>query len=265
MNPALIISEVSHTYGSNPALTALSVHLPIGSSCGLIGPDGAGKSTLLGLLAGVKRLQTGRIAVLGGDLQHPAHRRSLYQRIAFMPQGLGHNLYPELSVVENLRFFAELFGLSRQQATQQIDTLLAATDLTAFAERPAGKLSGGMKQKLGLCCALIHAPDLLILDEPTTGVDPLSRQHFWALIERVRASRPQLTLLVATAYMEEAERLCSRFGLMNHGRLCLEGTLEDLRESTGLDHLAEMFLQLMNSPDTAGAGPRLGAVEEGQP
>ena len=250
MSPALIIRDVSHHYGSSPALSAFSAQLPAGSSCGLIGPDGAGKSTLLGLLAGVKRLQTGQIEVLGDDVQHPAHRRSLYQRIAFMPQGLGHNLYPELSVVENLRFFAELFGLSRHEATQQIDTLLAATDLTAFAERPAGKLSGGMKQKLGLCCALIHAPDLLILDEPTTGVDPLSRQHFWALIERVRANRPQLTLLVATAYMEEAERF-EHCWMLDHGKLLAAAPTTELLAHSDADSLDGAFTHFQQREQAA--------------
>jgi len=225
--PAITAQGISHHYGIHQALADIAFSLPVGSRCGLIGPDGAGKSSLLGLIAGVKKLQQGELQVLGGDINERRHRHTLYQRIAFMPQGLGHNLYPDLSIEENIRFFADLFGLNRQEREARMTSLLAATDLTAFAERPAGKLSGGMKQKLGLCCALIHEPDLLILDEPTTGVDPLSRQHFWQLIERVRQDRPQLTLLVATAYMEEAVQF-EHCLMMDQGLLIAQGRTTDL-------------------------------------
>ena len=134
------------------------------------------------------------------------HRRAVCPRIAYMPQGLGKNLYPDLSVRENIEFFARLFGQSRSEREWRISEVLDSTGLTPFADRPAKKLSGGMRQKLGLCCALIHDPDLLILDEPTTGVDPLSRRQFWELIDRMRSRRPGMSVLVATAYMEEAER-----------------------------------------------------------
>src|SRR5450830_293503 len=203
---ALHATGIQHRYGKQQALVDIAFSLPAGTRCGLIGPDGAGKSSLLGLIAGVKKLQDGQLEVLGGSIADRRHRNSLYPRIAFMPQGLGGNLYPELSISENIRFFATLFGLSKADCDQRMHNLLLATDLERFADRPAGKLSGGMKQKLGLCCALIHDPDLLILDEPTTGVDPLSRRRFWELVETVRSERPQLTLLVATAYMEEAEQ-----------------------------------------------------------
>src|SRR5205807_5141203 len=136
----------------------------------------------------------------------PEHRRSSLPRIAYMPQGLGRNLYPTLTVLENLDFFGRLFGQAKGEREQRITGLLAATGLDPFPDRPAGKLSGGMKQKLSLCCSLIHDPDLLILDEPTTGVDPLSRRQFWRLIEDIKTDRSELTVLVATAYMEEAER-----------------------------------------------------------
>ena len=140
-----------------------------------------------------------------------------------MPQGLGRNLYPTLSVYENVDFFARLFGHDRAERERRIADLLDATGLAPFADRPAGKLSGGMKQKLGLCCALIHDPDLLILDEPTTGVDPLSRRQFWELIERIRADRPGMSVLVATAYMEEAARF-DWLVAMNAGRVLATGT-----------------------------------------
>lgn len=162
---ALQATAINHRYGKQQALVDITFSLPAGTRCGLIGPDGAGKSSLLGLIAGVKKLQDGQLQVLGGAIEDRRHRNSLYPRIAFMPQGLGGNLYPELSISENIRFFATLFGLSKADCDQRMHNLLLATDLARFAERPAGKLSGGMKQKLGLCCALIHDPDLLILDQ----------------------------------------------------------------------------------------------------
>ena len=232
--------SISHRYGKQQALQEVSFSLPVGSRCGLIGPDGAGKSSLLGLISGVKILQQGTLQVLGGPIDQRRHRSILYQRIAFMPQGLGHNLYPDLSVKENIRFFATLFGLRRAEREVRMASLLAATDLTDFADRPAGKLSGGMKQKLGLCCALIHDPDLLILDEPTTGVDPLARRHFWDLIEKVRADRPHLTLLVATAYMEEAEQF-EQCLMMDRGRLIASGLTQELAAVTPSGKLDQAF------------------------
>ncbi|AUY35069.1 ribosome-associated ATPase/putative transporter RbbA [Pseudomonas sp. PONIH3] len=237
---ALQADGVSHRYGDLQALHPLAFSLPAGTRCGLIGPDGAGKSTLLGLIAGVKRLQQGELHVLGGSIRQRRHRTALYPKVAFMPQGLGNNLYPELSIRENIRFFATLFGLGRAECEQRMASLLRATDLERFAERPAGKLSGGMKQKLGLCCALIHEPDLLILDEPTTGVDPLSRRRFWELVEQVRAQRPQLTLLVATAYMEEAEQF-EHCLMLDAGRLLAAGLSRELAATTPSGKLDDAF------------------------
>jgi len=237
---ALRASGINHRYGALQALHDIAFDLPAGTRCGLIGPDGAGKSTLLGLIAGVKRLQQGELEVLGGPIRKRSHRASLYPRIAFMPQGLGGNLYPDLSISENIRFFATLFGLSRSECDARMHTLLEATDLARFAERPAGKLSGGMKQKLGLCCALIHEPDLLILDEPTTGVDPLSRRRFWELVEHVRQQRPQLTLLVATAYMEEAEQF-EHCLMLDRGKLIAAGLSSELARATPSGKLDEAF------------------------
>ena len=189
---------------------------------GLIGPDGVGKSTLLGLVAGVTRPQQGEILVLGGDVRSTEQLRLNRSRIAYMPQGLGRNLYPTLSVTENIDFFGHLFGLAQHALAERRDQLLAATGLAPFHDRAAGKLSGGMKQKLGLCCALVHDPDLLILDEPTSGVDPLSRRQFWELIASIRADRPAMTMLVATAYMEEAEGF-DHLVAIDQGRLLAEG------------------------------------------
>ena len=233
-------AHIYHRYGKQSALEDVSFSLPVGSRCGLIGPDGAGKSSLLGLISGVKILQQGQLDVLGGPIDQRRHRATLYQRIAFMPQGLGHNLYPDLSIAENIRFFATLFGLSRAERELRMISLLKATDLYEFAERPAGKLSGGMKQKLGLCCALIHDPDLLILDEPTTGVDPLARRHFWDLIEQVRADRSQLTLLVATAYMDEAAQF-EQCLMMDRGRVLASGLTQELADATPSGKLDDAF------------------------
>ena len=203
---AVEIRGLSHSYRGKTALDNITLSLPQGASIGMIGPDGVGKSTLLALIAGVKTIQKGSVRVLGADPARRREREALLPRIAFMPQGLGKNLYPTLSVHDNVAFHARLFGLNRREREERIARLLDATGLTPFAERAAGKLSGGMKQKLSLCCALVHDPELLILDEPTTGVDPLSRRQFWQLVAELRAENPGMTVLVATAYMEEAEQ-----------------------------------------------------------
>lgn len=219
---------------------------------GFIGPDGAGKSTLLGLIAGARKLQTGNISVLGGDIDDSGHRRAVCTRIAYMPQGLGKNLYQEISVAENLTFFGTLFGLSGPERNSRIQRLAAATGLLAFLDRPAGKLSGGMKQKLGLCCALIHDPDLLILDEPTTGVDPLSRRQFWMLIADLRRERPGMSVIVSTAYMDEANR-CDWLVAMDYGRILASGTPGELRAATGAEDLEAVFTVLQTGQKTGRA------------
>ncbi len=198
---------------------------------GLIGPDGVGKSTLLSIIAGARQIQSGRVLVLGGDMADAAHRAAVCPRIAYMPQGLGKNLYPDLSVRENIEFFGRLFGQSRAEREWRIAELLQSTGLAPFADRPAKKLSGGMRQKLGLCCSLIHDPDLLILDEPTTGVDPLSRRQFWELIDRMRSRRPGMSVVVATAYMEEAERF-DWLVAMNAGKILATGSPAELKAQT---------------------------------
>ena len=218
--------------------------LPAGCMVGLIGPDGVGKSSLLALIAGARRIQEGQVEVLGGDMADAGFRRAACPRIAYMPQGLGKNLYPTLSVFENTDFFARLFGLGRAEAKRRIAELLDSIGLGRFPDRPAGKLSGGMKQKLCLCCALIHDPDLLILDEPTTGVDPLSRRQFWELVDRIRASRPGMSVLVATAYMEEAARF-DWLVAMDAGRVLATGTPAELLSRTGARDLDSAFIALL--------------------
>ncbi|NBN62120.1 ribosome-associated ATPase/putative transporter RbbA [Pannonibacter tanglangensis] len=243
------LEAVSHRYGKVVALDAISLELPAGRTMGLIGPDGVGKSTLLALLSGARRIQSGTVTALGADLSRPRDRRKVLPRIAYMPQGLGKNLYMDLTVAENLEFFGRLFGQDRPERQRRISDLTQATGLFSFLDRPAGKLSGGMKQKLGLCCALIHDPDLLILDEPTTGVDPLSRRQFWTLIETIRADRPGMSVIVATAYMDEAERF-EHLVALHAGRILAEGTAADLKAQGRGATLEEAFVNLL--PDRSG-------------
>ena len=242
--PAVRLIDVHHRYADTRTADALTLDLPAGRMVGFIGPDGVGKSTWLGLVAGARTIQRGTVEVLGGDMADARHRARVCPRIAYMPQGLGKNLYPTLSVFENIDFFGRLFGQSAAERRRRIDALLAATGMAAFAERPASKLSGGMKQKLGLCCALIHDPDLLILDEPTTGVDPLSRRQFWELIDRIRAERPGMSVLIATAYMEEAEGY-DWLVAVDAGRVLATGTPAELRAAGGADTLEEAFIALL--------------------
>jgi len=261
------LNGVGLRYGKTVALEAIGLELPAGCMVGLIGPDGVGKSSLLALIAGARRLQAGRVEVLGGDMADARHRERVCPRIAYMPQGLGKNLYMTLSVAENVAFFARLFGQGREERERRIAGLLQATGLAPFRDRPAGKLSGGMKQKLGLCCALIHDPDLLILDEPTTGVDPLSRRQFWRLIGRIRADLPGMSVLVATAYMEEAQGF-DWLVAMDAGRILATGSPKELLTRTGARDLDAAFIQLLPEAKRRGhrelAVPPL-AVREGEP
>jgi ribosome-dependent ATPase len=242
--PAVAITDVSLRFGAATALDRVTLNIPSGCMVGLIGPDGVGKSSLLALISGSRALQQGDITVLGGSMADKKHRRAICPDIAYMPQGLGRNLYATLSVYENVDFFARLFGQDRAQRHRRITELLTATGLQPFTDRPAGKLSGGMKQKLGLCCALIHDPRLLILDEPTTGVDPLSRRQFWELIDRIRAQQPGMSVLVATAYMEEASRF-DWLVAMNAGHVLATGTPRQLLEQSAADTLEEAFIALL--------------------
>lgn len=238
------LEGLSHSFGKTEALKDITLDIPAGCMAGLIGPDGVGKSTLLSIIAGVRRIQTGEVDVLDGDMKDAEHRKLSYERVAYMPQGLGRNLYPTLSVFENVDFFGRLFAQSDEERKQRIDELLKATDLASFANRPAGKLSGGMKQKLSLCCSLIHDPDLLILDEPTTGVDPLSRRQFWDLINTIRARRPGMSVVVATAYMEEADNF-DWLAAMDDGKVIATGAPGEIKKSAGSDTLEEAFIQLL--------------------
>ncbi len=245
------VRGVSQKYGKAIALDDVSIDIPANKMIGLIGPDGVGKSTLLGMLAGVRKIQKGDVEVLGGNIADARFRTQVSGRIAYLPQGLGKNLYPTLSIFENADFFGRLFGQSKEEREWRIDDLFASTDLTPFRDRPAGKLSGGMKQKLGLCCSLIHDPDLLILDEPTTGVDPLARRQFWELIDRIRIRRPTMSVLVATAYMDEAERF-DWLVAMNAGTVIGTGTPQEVRERAHENTLEKAFIKML--PEEARRG-----------
>jgi ribosome-dependent ATPase len=238
------LDHVTQRYKRAVALDDITLALPAGRMVGLIGPDGVGKSSLLSIVAGARQIQFGRVLVLDGDIASAAHRAAICSRVAYMPQGLGKNLYPDLSVRENIEFFSRLFGQPRSEREWRITTLLDNTGLADFADRPAKKLSGGMRQKLGLCCSLIHDPDLLILDEPTTGVDPLSRRQFWELIDRMRSRQKGMSILVATAYMEEAERFDWLIA-MNDGKALAAGSPAEIKANTGANTVEEAFITLL--------------------
>ncbi|WP_345769116.1 ribosome-associated ATPase/putative transporter RbbA [Citrobacter amalonaticus] len=242
--PVAHLDGVSQHYGTTVALNNITLDIPARCMVGLIGPDGVGKSSLLSLISGARVIEQGNVMVLGGDMRDPKHRRDVCPRIAWMPQGLGKNLYHTLSVYENVDFFARLFGHDKAEREARITELLNSTGLAPFRDRPAGKLSGGMKQKLGLCCALIHDPELLILDEPTTGVDPLSRAQFWDLIENIRQRQTNMSVLVATAYMEEAERF-DWLVAMNAGEVLATGSAQELRDKTASATLEQAFIALL--------------------
>jgi len=252
--PVVRMHEVSLRYAKTLALDTINLELPSSCMVGVIGPDGVGKSSLFSLIAGARAIQSGQIEVMGGSMADKRHRSAVCPRVAYMPQGLGRNLYPTLSVFENIDFFARLFGQGRQERERRIDELLRATSLAPFSDRPAGKLSGGMKQKLGLCCALIHDPDLLILDEPTTGVDPLSRRQFWELIDHIRADRAGMSVLIATAYMEEAARF-DWLVAMNAGHVLATGAPQELLSQTNTKSLEEAFIALLPQAQRDGYQP----------
>jgi len=253
------LAAVSLRYRHTVALADVQLDLPAACIVGLIGPDGVGKSSLLALIAGARRIQSGTVETLGGSMVDRRHRERVCPRIAYMPQGLGRNLYASLSVAENLDFFGRLFALEHRARSRRIDELLQATGLAEFPNRPVGQLSGGMKQKLGLCCALIHDPDLLILDEPTTGIDPLSRRQFWELIGQIRARRPGMSVLVATGYFDEAERF-DRLVAMNAGRVLAAGTPAMLKSRLGATRLEEAYARLTGATDLGDADQAVGAA-----
>lgn len=205
------------------ALNGIELSLQRGCLTAIIGPDGAGKTTLMRLIAGLLSPTSGTLRVLGMDVQ--GHEQDVQNRLSYMPQKFG--LYEDLSIAENMTLYANLHGVPEETRKTRFPHLLEMTGLTKFTERLAGKLSGGMKQKLGLACTLVRSPDLLLLDEPTVGVDPLSRRELWDILQKL-SKEEQLSIFVSTAYMDEAE-LCRRVYVMNHGRILASGSPEELR------------------------------------
>ncbi|MGK6307381.1 ATP-binding cassette domain-containing protein [Variovorax sp. DT-64] len=206
------------------AVADVSLEIPAGTLSALVGPDGAGKTTLLRLAAGLMRADEGTLQVLGIDVV--AHPQAVQDRISYMPQRFG--LYEDLSVQENLDLYADLHGVPKKERTGRYARLMEMTDLGRFTARPAGKLSGGMKQKLGLACTLVRSPQLLLLDEPTVGVDPLSRRELWEIVRQL-VDEERLSVIVSTAYLDEAER-CGRVFVLHEGRLLAQGTPQQLRD-----------------------------------
>ncbi|WP_293764313.1 ATP-binding cassette domain-containing protein [uncultured Aquitalea sp.] len=228
MNDEIVIraTDFGKRYARHAAVCGLDLAVRKGELYGLIGPDGAGKSSLMKAVAGVLAFEEGRLEVFGLPVGSEREAERVKGRLGLMPQGLGQNLYGDLSIEENVDFFARLRQVPAAEAAARKERLLAITRLAAFRARPMKQLSGGMKQKLGLVCTLIHAPDLIILDEPTTGVDPVSRRDFWAILAELIADQG-LTALVSTAYMDEASRF-TRMSLLHEGRVLAEGAPQDI-------------------------------------
>ena len=224
MTPAVSISSLSKSYGATAAVRDVSLEIRPAELFGLIGPDGAGKTTTMRIITTLLAPDAGTVAVLGHETR--TGRPEIRSKIGYMPQRF--SLYPDLSVEQNLDFFADLFGVPQAELTEKKKELYRFSRLDPFATRLAGRLSGGMKQKLALSCALIHDPLLLVLDEPTTGVDPVSRQELWTILRAMRDRG--VTVLVSTPYMDEA-LLCDRISIMNEGCILASGTPAEIISS----------------------------------
>jgi len=269
--PLIRLRGFGKRYRKEVAVDGVELAIHRGEIYGLIGPDGAGKSSLMKAVAGVLSFEAGEVEVFGVRLDSEAAAERIKGRIGFMPQGLGLNLYAELSVEENIDFFAQLREVPPKQLAGRKRRLLAMTRLTPFRDRPMKHLSGGMKQKLGLICTLIHEPELVILDEPTTGVDPVSRRDFWAILAELLRERG-ITALISTAYMDEAARF-HRLSLMYQGRVLaagepdeirqvVPGTLVTLQASPQIEALRRLR---QHYPQVEAVGPQLRVFVEGMP
>jgi ABC-2 type transport system ATP-binding protein len=224
MDTAIETTNLARSFGAVHAVAGLNMSVPAGQIYGLVGPDGAGKTTTLRMLCGALLPDGGQALVEGIDVARDPE--GVRRRIGYMPQRF--SLYGDLTVRENLRFFADVYGIPRAEQGSLMDRLLAFSRLAQFQNRRADALSGGMKQKLALACALIHKPDLLMLDEPTTGVDPVSRREFWDIL-RDAVHQDGMTVLVSTPYMDEADR-CHNVGFMRAGALMASGTPRELQK-----------------------------------
>jgi len=225
------------------AVNDLNLDIPEGEIFGLVGPDGAGKTTTMRLLTGILDPTSGEGWVYGKHILKEAE--TLKDHIAYMSQRFG--LYEDLTVIQNINFYADLFGISGPNRSAKIEKLLGFSNLTPFRERLAGKLSGGMKQKLGLACALVHTPKVLFLDEPTNGVDPVSRRDFWTILHQLL--REKVTILYSTSYLDEAER-CKRVGLLHKGRLLRCDTPDAIKKEHNAKTLEEAFIKTIKEYDS---------------
>ncbi len=223
----ITITGLTKSFGDNIAVDDLHLEVRRGELFGLVGPDGAGKTTIMRLLAAIMSPDSGEAWIAGSSILHEGER--IKEKIGYMSQRFG--LYEDLTVMENIIFYADLYEVSKKERPARIERLLGFSNLTPFKGRLAGKLSGGMKQKLGLACALIHTPEVLFLDEPTNGVDPVSRRDFWRILYDLL--KEQVTIFVSTAYLDEAER-CTRIGLIHKGRLITTDTPAKVRKSIPL-------------------------------
>jgi len=225
-NAAVRASKLTKLFGTTPAVDSLDLEIRKGELFGLVGPDGGGKTTILRLLAAIMKPSSGKAWVAGHSVIHEGER--IKEKIGYMSQKFG--LYEDLTVMENITFYADLYAVPAGERPKRIERLLGFSNLTPFTERLAGKLSGGMKQKLGLACALIHTPEVLFLDEPTNGVDPVSRRDFWRILYDLL--KEEVTIVISTAYLDEAER-CTRIGLIHKGRILMEDTPMEIKKSLG--------------------------------
>ena len=236
------VQHVSREFGSLTAVFDVTFEIKAGNICGLVGSDGAGKTTLLRMIATMIRPTGGSILVDGLDVV--AQRSGVKQVLGYMPQRFG--LYQDLTVGENFDFFMDIYGIAGAERTRRRDTYLGFSNLLPFLDRKAGDLSGGMKQKLGLACVLVHQPKLLILDEPTNGVDPLSRREFWDILAEMK--RNGMTILVSTAYLDEGEK-CDQLILMHNSRVLDVATPHEIRAD--FDDLEEAMIDRIQASDAA--------------
>lgn len=220
------LSNLVKAFGDNVAVNGVNLDVHQGELFGLVGPDGAGKTTIMRMLAAIMRPTSGDAWVAGHSIRHEGER--IKEKIGYMSQRFG--LYEELSVIENINFYADLYTVPQKERPSRIERLLGFSNLTPFKDRLAGKLSGGMKQKLGLACALVHTPEVLFLDEPTNGVDPVSRRDFWRILYDLL--KEGITVFVSTAYLDEAER-CTRIGLIHKGKLLMVDEPATIKQSLG--------------------------------
>jgi len=247
---AITTSDLSKYFNSTPAVSNLNVTVSRGELYGLVGPDGAGKTTTMRMLAGIMEPSSGDAVVAGFSVRSAPE--GVKERIGYMSQRFG--LYEDLTVMENMLFYADLYEVPKSERPSRIERLLGFSNLGPFQKRLAGALSGGMKQKLGLACALIHTPEVLILDEPTNGVDPVSRRDFWKILYDLL--RQGVAVLVSTSYLDEAER-CTRIGLMHKGKIIIEDDPQKVRRSLGITMIEIWPDQVKKAREVAGAMPEV--------